>query len=425
MIWGIMDARPTRPDSATSALADTAPVEPHCATSSGVAEVAVFLKLGCLSFGGPIAHLGYLRAELVEKRKWMDDAHYGDLVALCQFLPGPASSQVVFALGMQRAGLPGAILASLCFTLPSALLMIAFAYGVAVMGDLRSAGWLHGLKLAAVAVVAQAVWGMGKNLCPDRTRLTLCLLSAALLLVIPGAVAQIGVIAGGGVAGWWFYRGRMTTTLLPVEDHAARHHAIAAATLVVFGALLLVLPALASATGNRAIAEFDSFYRSGSLVFGGGHVVLPLLRAEVVPRGWLTDDQFLAGYGAAQAVPGPLFTFSAYLGAAMSPGPRAWMNGLWCLVAIFLPAWLLIGGALPFWHRLRGKPWQAALAGANASVVGVLLAALYNPVITEGVRGKQDVGAALLAFGLLVHWKAPSWLIVIAMAAAGQWLLHS
>jgi chromate transporter len=211
---------------------------------------------------------------------------------------------------------------------------------------------------------------------------------------------------------------------LPIEQASPRHHAFAVATLIVFALLLVVLPAVASISGNRSIAEFDAFYRSGSLVFGGGHVVLPLLRAEVVPRGWLTDDQFLAGYGAAQALPGPMFAFSAYLGAAMEPGPQAWMTGFWCLLAIFLPAWLLIGGALPFWHRLRRERWaQAALAGANAAVVGVLLAALYSPVFIEGVRRNGDVAAALVAFGLLEQWKTPPWLVVAAMAMAGQWLL--
>ncbi|MCC6553428.1 MAG: chromate efflux transporter [Polyangiaceae bacterium] len=400
-------------------------MEPRRATPSGLAEVAwTFLVLGCLSFGGPIAHLGYLRAEIVEKRRWLDDAHYGDLVALCQFLPGPASSQVVFALGMQRAGLLGALLASACFTLPSALLMIGLAYGVARAGDLRGAGWLHGLKLAAVAVVAQAVWGMGKKLCPDRPRLSLCLGSAAVLLAIPGAAAQLGVIAAGGLLGWRLYRRTVTTAPRPPARGNGRGHLLAAAALVTFGTLLIALPALSSATGSRMVAMFDSFYRSGSLVFGGGHVVLPLLRAEVVPRGWLTDDRFLAGYGAAQALPGPMFAISAYLGAAMSPGSPSWIRGLWCLLAIFLPAWLLIGGALPFWHRLRAKRWaQAALAGANASVVGVLLAALYSPVFTEGVHRTEDVVAALVAFGLLEHWKAPPWLVVLGMAAAGQWLL--
>ncbi|AKU92573.1 Chromate transport protein ChrA [Vulgatibacter incomptus] len=397
----------------------------HRATAGSVAEVAaVFLRLGCMSFGGPIAHLGYLRAELVEKRRWIDDAQLGDLVALCQFLPGPASSQVVFAMGMQRAGLPGALLASACFTLPSALLMVGFAYGVATVGNLQGAGWLHGLKLAAVVVVAQAVWGMGKKLCTDRARVSLCLAAAAIVLAFPSALAQLGVIAGAGVVGLRLYRNDLTPAPSPTRAGGWRGHAVAGSALLVFLVLLVVLPALSSATGSRAIAELDSFYRSGSLVFGGGHVVLPLLRAEVVPRGWLTDEQFLAGYGAAQALPGPMFAFAAYLGSAMNPGDRSWLGGIWCLLAIFLPAWLLIGGALPFWHRLRAKRWaQAALAGANASVVGILLAALYNPVFTEGVRGGADAVAALVGFGLLEHWRAPPWLVVVGMAAAGQWLL--
>lgn len=414
----------------------TPPARLRHAKDGGVTEVALtFLRLGCTSFGGPVAHLGYFRAELVEKRGWLDDAHYADLVALCQFLPGPASSQVVFALGMHRAGLLGALVASACFTLPSAVLITVLAYGVARAGDLHGAGWLHGLKLAAVAVVAQAVWGMGKKLCTDRARVSLCLASAAVLLAAPGAMAQLGVIAAGGLVGWLLYRDHRdhrdsgdaaAVTPEPPAGGGARGHLAAAAALVTFAALLALLPALASASGSRSVAVFDSFYRSGSLVFGGGHVVLPLLRAEVVPRGWLSDDQFLAGYGAAQALPGPMFAFSAYLGAAMIPGPGKWMSAALCLVAIFLPAWLLIGGALPFWHRLRAKPAaQAALAGANASVVGVLLAALYSPVITEGVHGPKDVVAALVAFGLLEHWKAPPWLVVIAMAAAGQWVLSS
>jgi chromate transporter len=406
--------------------ADTAPVAPHRATPGRVFDVAwTFLKLGCLSFGGPIAHLSYFRSELVERRRWLDDAHYGDLVALCQFLPGPASSQVVFAIGMQRAGLLGAILASAGFTLPSAVVMVAFAYGVASVGDLQTAGWLHGLKLAAVAVVAQAVWRMGKSLCPDRTRLSICLASAAVLLALPGAIVQIGVIVGGALVGSWIYHQTAAVVTLPIEHRAFRHHLFAATALVAFGVLLIVLPGLAASTNSRAASVFDSFYRSGSLVFGGGHVVLPLLRAEVVPKGWLADDQFLAGYGAAQALPGPMFAFSAYLGTAMDAGPHAWINGLWCLGAIFLPAWLLVGGALPFWHRLRVRRGaQAALAGANASVVGVLLAALYSPVITEGVRHPSDVAMALLAFGLLEFWKAPPWSVVFVAAAAGQWALR-
>lgn len=383
---------------------------------------AAFLKLGCISFGGPVAHLGYLREEFVAKRRWLTDEAYGDLVALCQFLPGPASSQVVFGLGMQRAGLPGALLASLCFTLPSAILMILFAYGVAQVGDLGDAGWLHGLKLAAVAVVAQAVWGMGKKLCPDRARITLALAAAAGVLLAPGAWGQVGVIVLGAFAGWGLYRKEITGGA-PTAAGFTRGHAWAAATLIVFGALLFVLPALAAATGHKEIAVFDSFYRSGSLVFGGGHVVLPLLRAELVPVGWLGDDAFLAGYGAAQAVPGPLFTFAAYLGAVIHGGPQAWFGGLWALLGIFLPAWLLIGGALPFWDILRSRVWtQAALRGANAAVVGVLLAALYNPVWLEGVRGPLDVAVGLAAYAALEFWRAPAWAVVAGMAALGAFI---
>ncbi|MBK6686113.1 MAG: chromate efflux transporter [Deltaproteobacteria bacterium] len=404
---------------------DQAPDEPRRPTAPGLLEVASsFLRLGCSSFGGPVAHLGYFRSEFVERRRWLDDAHYSDLVALCQFLPGPASSQLVFALGMQRAGLVGALVASACFTLPSAALMIAFACGVAQAVDLTGAGWLHGLKLAAVAVVAQAVWGMGKKLCTDRARLSLCVGAAAALLLVPGAATQLGVIACGGLVGWRLYKDTIAIGAAPGRTEGVRGHLAAAVALLLFLALLFGLPAIVTASGSRPLAVFDSFYRSGSLVFGGGHVVLPLLRAEIVPRGWLTNDQFLAGYAAAQALPGPMFTFAAYLGAAMGPGAPSVLNGLWSLLGIFLPAWLLIGGVLPFWRRLRAQRWaQAALAGANASVVGVLLAALYDPVFTESVRGTQDVVAALLAFGLLEHWKAPPWWVVIVSAAAGQWLL--
>jgi chromate transporter len=389
-----------------------------------LSEIAgAFLKLGSMSFGGPVAHLSYLREEFVARRHWLDDDAYADLVALCQFLPGPASSQVVFALGMQRAGVAGALLASVCFTLPSAILMILFAYGVAAVGDLRHAGWLHGLKLAAVAVVAQAVWGMGKKLCPDRARITLALTAAAAALLIPSSLGQIGAIAAGAVAGWWLYR-REVPVSGPVETGLARHHLWAAGALVLFATLLIALPAIATASGNKELRVFDSFYRAGSLVFGGGHVVLPLLRAEVVPPGWIADDVFLAGYGAAQAVPGPLFTFAAYLGTVINGGPHAWLGGLLCLLGIFLPAWLLIGGALPFWHLLRSRAWtQAALRGANAAVVGVLLAALYNPVWKEGVTNARDVATVLAAFACLATWRVPPWLVVILTAAAGQWLL--
>lgn len=381
----------------------------------------VFLRLGCTSFGGPVAHLGYLHAEVVQRRRWLDDAHFTDLVALCQFLPGPASSQLVFALGMHRGGLAGALVASACFTAPSALLMLGFAAGVARVPDLAHAGWLHGLLVAALAVVAQAVWVMGRKLCPDLPRAAIAASATAALLLTPGAWVTPAVIAAGGVVGWALLR-----AVAPVGPAAAapgerRGRRGALAALGVWATLLVSLPALARLSGARAVAVFDAFYRSGSLVFGGGHVVLPLLQAELVPRGWLTDAQFLAGYGAAQALPGPLFTFAAYLGAAMAPG---WTYGVLCLLAVFLPAWLLVGGALPFWDALRTKRWaQAALAGANAAVVGVLAAALYRPVFTESVRGPSDVVVAVAAFVLLERWKAPPWLVVTALAAAGQWLL--
>ena len=391
---------------------------------AAIAEVArAFLKLGLISFGGPVAHLGYFRNEFVATRRWIEEAEFADLVALCQFLPGPASSQVVFALGMRRAGILGAFAASLCFTLPSAILLILFAYGVSSVGDLHSAGWLHGLKLAAVAVVAQAVWRMGRTLCPDRARLTLTLLGAVIVLTAPLALTQVGVIAGAAVCGWLIYRTTMNNSA-ESAGRIARHHWWAAATLFVFATLLITLPLLAATTHVKALAAFDSFYRSGSLVFGGGHVVLPLLRAEVVPPGWVSDNVFLAGYGAAQAVPGPLFTFSAYLGTMIFSGPHAWLGGLLCLFAIFLPAWMLIGGALPFWHLLRAKAaTQAALRGANAGVVGVLLAALYNPVWIQAVTSPRDVADVIVAFALLECWRLPAWLIVLLSAAAGQWLL--
>jgi chromate transporter len=402
-------------------------IEQPAATHGSLREIAAaFSKLGCLSFGGPIAHLSYFHAEFVDKRKWLDTTQYGDLVALCQFLPGPTSSQVAFALGMQRAGVAGAIVASACFTFPSALLMIGFAYSMAVSLKLHGAGWLHGLKLTAAAVVAQAVWNMGKKLCVDRARVSICFAAAAVLLALPGAFTQVAVMAAGGASSFWLYRRTLEagSKALVEPAPARREHRAATVALGVFLALLVLLPMLARATRLPAIAELDSFYRSGALVFGGGHVVLPLLRAEVVARDWVTPEQFLAGYGAAQALPGPLFTFAAYLGAVMHPGPHAWIYGVTCLLAIFLPAWLLVAGTLPFWQRLRGEPWaQATLMGANASVVGVLLAALYEPVVTDSVHKSTDVVAALVAFGLLEQWKARPWLVVVGMAVAGQWLL--
>lgn len=385
----------------------------------------VALRLGCTSFGGPVAHLAFFRKEYVEKRRWLDEAHYADLVALCQFLPGPASSQTGFGVGYLQRGLPGGLAAWVGFTLPSAALMIGFAYGVTALGDLRTAGWLLGLKAAAVAVVAQAVLAMWLNLCPDLPRSVLAGASAGLLLMLPLAWLQIAIIAAGALAGFLFLNRGTTTerkgTIPPATLPPFRASAI---YLGLFFALLLGLPALARVTGHPAVEILDRFYRAGSLVFGGGHVVLPLLEREVVAPGWVTHDQFLAGYGAAQAVPGPLFTLSAYLGTVMHHGPAGWLGGLWALVAIFLPALLLVAGALPFWSALRSRPAaQAALRGANAAVVGVLLAALIVPVMAAGLTGKASLALAVAAFAALEFVRAPAWAVVGAAAALGAALL--
>ncbi len=372
----------------------------------------IFLRLGVTSFGGPIAHLGYFRAEFVERRKWLDEAAYSDIVALCQFLPGPASSQVGIILGMLRAGLAGGLAAWLGFTMPSALALVAFAYGVSRLGDLSHVAWLHGLKIVAVAVVAQAVWGMARNLCPDRERATIAVAATLLTLAVPSAGGQLAAIVAGGVIGWLFLTGGNNGATTPLAVPVGRRMAIA--SLILFAVLLLGLPVLAKATGDHTVELFSSFYRSGSLVFGGGHVVLPLLQQAVVPRGWIDNDAFLAGYGAAQAVPGPLFTFATYLGAAMKAAPNGWVGGLICLAAIYLPSFLLLLGALPFWGALRRRAGvQSALKGINATVVGILLGALYTPVWTSAIFAPGDFGLGLLAFLLLVLWKTPPWLVVV------------
>jgi len=379
-----------------------------------------FLKLGGTSFGGPVAHLGYFRDEFVARRHWLEDAAYADLVALCQFLPGPTSSQVAFALGRQRGGWLGACLASAAFTLPSALLMILAGSGLAAPGGLAHAGWLHGLQIAAVAVVAQAVWNMGRNLCPDFPRLLIALAAATGLAGRQNALLQIVVIAGGAAAGWTLLQKQIPATPNPVAAER-QNHRVAGAILAVFFFLLVFLPGLAAATGSQAVAVFAGFYRAGALVFGGGHVVLPLLRAEVVPTGWVDDPTFLAGYGLAQAVPGPLFTFAGYLGAVLTPR-HAWLGGGGALLAIFLPGWLLIGGAQPFWQTLRKRIWaQAAMRGANAAVVGVLLAALGQMIITTGMGYGREAVTAGAALVLLQGFKVPPWLVVMLAAAAGQW----
>ena len=379
---------------------------------------AVFLRLGLTSFGGPIAHLGYFRNEFVLRRKWLDDNAYADLVALCQFLPGPASSQIGIAVGLLRAGYAGSIAAWLGFTLPSAIAMVLFAFSVASIGDALGSGWLHGLKIAAVAVVAQALLGMMRSLAPDRERATLAVAAAALTLAVPTAWGQVGAIVLGGLVGLALLRNGAPAS--HVALHAPVSRTVAVASLAVFFALLVGLPLAAAAFPSQGLAVFDAFYRAGSLVFGGGHVVLPLLQAEVVPPGWVSNDAFLAGYGAAQAVPGPLFTFAAFLGAAMGPQPNGWAGATLCLVAVFLPSFLLIIGALPFWNMLRARPAaQAALKGVNAAVVGLLLAALYHPVWTSGILGPWDFAVGAAAFLLLTMWKTPPWLVVVLCAIAG------
>lgn len=382
----------------------------------------IFLRLGLTSFGGPVAHLGYFRHEFVERRRWLSEAAYADLVALCQFLPGPASSQAGLALGLSRAGYAGAFAAWAGFTLPSALALIALALGVAQAGDaLQSgagAGLLHGLKVVAVAVVAQAVWGMARSLCPDTPRRALMLGAAAVLIAWPGTALQLLVIGVAAVIGLAAMRPPSDTAHEPLPVPVGRR--AGALWLLLFAALLVGLPLLAAALPSQALAMVDAFYRAGALVFGGGHVVLPLLQASVVPTGWVNNDAFLAGYGAAQAVPGPLFTFAAYLGTVMQGPLSGWTGGLTLLVVIFAPAFLLVVGALPFWDALRQRDGvQSAMAGANAAVVGILLAALYDPVWTSAIRSRADFAVALAAFALLVHARVSPVAVVLLCAVAG------
>jgi chromate transporter len=375
----------------------------------------VSTKLGLTSFGGPIAHLGYFHNEYVERRKWLPPDVYAEVVALAQALPGPASSQVGIAIGLMRAGLLGSILAWIGFTLPSAAALIAFAFGVKEIGDVSDQAWLHGLKIAAVAIVAFAVWGMARSLAPDKERATIAIVAAILALILETAVAQVGIIVLAGIFGWrlFFTAGGGPDSHLPVT--VGRNVAIGA--WAVFFGLLFGLPLAAAAADTHALSLFDSFYRTGSLVFGGGHVVLPLIQREVVTTGWVTPDDFLAGYGAAQAVPGPLFTFSAYLGAIESPQPNAVLGGSIALIGIFLPSFLLVIGGFPAWSLIRRNPsFVAALKGVNAAVVGLLLAALYNPVFTSAVGAAEDFCIAIAAFGLLAFWKTPPWIVVVFTA---------
>ena len=379
----------------------------------------IFLKLGLTSFGGPVAHLAYFHDEFVVRRKTLSEDTYADLVALCQFLPGPASSQVGIGIGISQRGIRGALAAWTGFTLPSALVLMLFGYSVmSLQGTVTHAGWLHGLKIAAVAVVALAIWGMAITLTPDRPRGTVAILAALLVLVWPTAWGQIAAILLGGLAG----------LLLLKVDTFSQHSALdipirrstAIVSLSLFAILLFGIPILSGSVHSHTIALIDSFYRTGSLVFGGGHVVLPLLQTAVVSPGWISKDMFLVGYGAAQAVPGPLFTFSAYLGTVMQPAPSGWTGGVICLIFIFLPSFLLLIGILPFWEKLGKEPTvRRALTGVNAAVVGLLLAAFYNPVWTSGILSVHDFILSLIAFGLLFLWKTPPWLVVFVTALGG------
>jgi chromate transporter len=385
---------------------------------SPVEVLLVFLKLGLSCFGGPIAHIGYFRDEFVVRRRWLDEQAYADLVGLCQFLPGPASSQVGFSVGLIRAGYLGAAAAWTGFTLPSAILLVLFAYGTGNLHGAIGTGLLHGLKLVAVAIVAQAVWGMARTLCPDRERASIAAIAALIVLFASTSIAQIGAILFGAIAGLWLCRGAPPVQSGHVVVPVSR--AVGVAALMVFFVLLAGLPFLRNLGAGSGAALFDAFYRSGALVFGGGHVVLPLLREAFVTPGWVSDDAFLAGYGAAQAVPGPLFTFAAYLGAVANLPPHGVAGAALGLFGIFLPGILVLLGTLPFWDALRKKTGaQAMMRGVNAAVVGLLGAALYNPVWTSSVHAPGDFAVALVGFVLLTVWRAPPLVVVIVSAIGG------
>jgi chromate transporter len=406
-----------RPTTATTDVATPAAVGDRHA-GSPLEVFRVFLKLGISSFGGPIAHIGYFREEFVVRRRWIGEPTFVDLVALCQFLPGPASSQTGFAIGLIRAGYGGALAAWAGFTLPSAILMVLFAYGAGTLSGPIGTGLLHGLKLVAVAIVAQAVWGMARSLCPDRARASIATLSALIILSSTSSLAQIGAIALGGVLGLWLCREAPPAADGHIAIPVSRRTGFAA--LAAYFVLLVGLPIAQTLSGSTALALFDAFYRSGALVFGGGHVVLPLLREAFVTPGWIGDDAFLAGYGAAQAVPGPLFTFAAYLGTLVRPAPHGIAGAALGLFGIFLPGVLILLGALPFWDSFRRRVTaQAAMRGVNAAVVGLLGAALYTPLWTSSVQGPGDFALALLGFILLTVWRLPPLAVVIISALGG------
>ena len=409
-------------DQVTSHQSDAGPRQASAvadrAAGSPLEVFRVLLKLGISSFGGPIAHIGYFREEFVVRRQWLSEPTFVDIVALCQFLPGPASSQTGFAIGLIRAGYGGALAAWAGFTLPSAILMVLFAYGAGALSGPIGAGLLHGLKLVAIAIVAQAVWGMARSLCPDRVRASIATLSAVIILSSTSSLAQIGAIALGGVLGLWLCREAPPTADGHIVIPVSRCTGFAA--LAAYFILLLGLPIAETLSGSTVLALFDAFYRSGALVFGGGHVVLPLLREAFVAPGWISDDAFLAGYGAAQAVPGPLFTFAAYLGALVRPAPHGIPGAALGLFGIFLPGVLILLGALPFWDGFRRRvAAQAAMRGVNAAVVGLLGAALYTPLWTSSVKTPGDFALALVGFILLTVWRLPPLVVVIVSALGG------
>lgn len=377
----------------------------------------VALRLGLTSFGGPIAHLGYFHNEYVKRRQWLDEKVYADLVALCQFLPGPASSQVGIAIGILRAGWFGGVVAWIGFTLPSAVALALFAYFVKSL-DVTHAGWLHGLMLIAVAVVAQAVWSMASKLARGAARASIAVGSAVAILAVPSAAAQVGILAVAGLIGWALFRRTTVDTHPAIVVPIGRR--TAALLLGAFFALLIGLPLAQLAFPSDGLSIVNLFYRAGALVFGGGHVVLPLLQHDIVAHGWLTDAQFLSGYGAAQAVPGPLFTIASYIGFASQTSLPSPLGSLLAVLAIFMPAYLLVAGTLPFWNTLRKLPaLQAALVGVNAAVVGLLFAALCHPLWTSSVRSIADLGLVVLNFALLVYWKWPVWLVVAVSIVGG------
>jgi len=383
----------------------------------------VFLKLGCTSFGGPVAHLGFFRQELVIRRRWISEQHYADVIALCQFLPGPASSQVGMTLGLFRGGWGGGLAAWLGFTAPSALIMIGCAFGLPYLRSDSETGLLIGLKVAAVAVVAHALWGMARRLCPDRPRQLLALGAAALLVLLPGSITQIAVILGSMGIGILFFRGSEPDSSA-IEFPWVPERRTSVILLGCFFGFLLLLPVMARLTGSFWLEVGATFFRIGALVFGGGHVILPLMESEVVQTNWLDEETFLAGYGAAQALPGPLFTLSAFVGTAMEgtrTGSPSWMTGIWALFFIFLPSWFLVPGVLSFWNQLRtSASTRSALQGANAGVVGLLLAALYDPVWTGGITGAEGLALGLVAFAGLAVLKIPAWAVVLACGLLGK-----